>query len=164
MNTMVNLHVQRGVTLVIGLILLVVITIAVSMAFTLSNNSLLAVGNMQFRNEAISAGNLAIETVINSPFTAAPAAETINVDLNNDGVTDYTVTFPAPSCIAATVVSTPAPSSLSLPATMSTAATWETLWEINATVSSAQNTGAAVNVHEGVRVLLTDAQKTVVCP
>ncbi len=164
MKTIVGSHAQRGVTLAVGLIMLVVITIVVAMAFSLSKNSLLSVGNMQFRNEAISAGNLAIETVINSTFTTAPAAQTIDVDLNNDGVTDYHVNFATPVCLSATSVSAATPSSLSLPTSMSSVATWETLWDLNATVTAAQNTGATLMVHEGVRVLLTDAQKTLVCP
>ncbi|MEY5097491.1 MAG: hypothetical protein RJA36_210 [Pseudomonadota bacterium] len=155
---------QAGITLPVGLILLVVITILVSSSFVASRNALTSVGNMQFREEAIAAGNLAMETVINSPFTTAPAAETINVDLNNDGSTDYVVAFALPTCVSATSVSAPVPSSLSLPDSMSLMTTWEVLWDLNATVTSVQQTGASITLHEGVRVFMTDAQKIAVCP
>src|SRR5688572_26041587 len=89
---------QRGATLVVGLIMLVLITLLVTSAFTLSNTNSKSVGNMQIRNEAVAAANKAIEQVVSSPFTAAPAAEAIDVDLNNDGTTDYTVAFAAPTC------------------------------------------------------------------
>src|SRR5687767_15685442 len=91
-------HRQRGATLVVGLIMLVLITLMVTSAFTLSNTNSKSVGNMQIRNEAIAAANKAIEQVVNSPFTDAPAPETVVVDLNNDGTTDYTVEFNTPVC------------------------------------------------------------------
>jgi len=155
---------QAGIALPVGLLLLVVITILVSSSFVLSRNALTSVGDMQFRNEAIAAGNLAMETVINAPFTTAPAAESINVDLNDDGVTDYVVAFSAPICSAATPVAAAVPSSLSLPGSMSQMTTWEVLWDLNATVTSAQHTGASIAMHQGVRVFMTDAQKSAVCP
>ena len=155
---------QTGITLPVGLLLLVVITILVSSSFVVSRNALISVGNMQFRNEAIAAANLAMESVINSPFTTAPTAESINVDLNNDGTTDYVVAFAAPTCIAATPAAAAVPSSLSLPGSMSQMTTWEVLWDLSATVTSTQHTGASIAMHQGVRVFLTDAQKSAVCP
>jgi hypothetical protein len=155
---------QAGITLPVGLVLLVLITILVSSTFVSSRNSLISVGNMQFRNEAISAGKLAMEQVINSPFTASPAAESIYVDLNNDGSNDYIVEFVAPTCISASPVSSAVTSSLSLPSSMSLMTTWEVLWDLNATVTSIQQTGTTITMHEGIRVFMTDTQKSVVCP
>lgn len=165
MRKSADLRAQRGVTLVVGLIMLVVITLVVTAGFMLSRSSLQSVGNMQFRNEAMAATNKALATVIGSPFTNAPAAQTINVDLNNDGVTDYVVNFTVPTCVQATQAGTATPSSLSLPTSMSNSATWETLWDLSGTVTSYQNTtGATMEIHEGVRVLLSQAQKDAVCP
>jgi len=93
---------QRGATLVVGLIMLVLITLLVTSAFTLSASNLKSVGNMQTRDEAIAAGNKAIEQVLSSPFTNSPAAETIEVDIDNDSTTDYLVEFAEPTCIGAT--------------------------------------------------------------
>jgi hypothetical protein len=121
--------------------------------------------NMQFRSEAIAAANKAIEQVISSPFTAAPAAETIQVDLDNDATTDYLVEIAVPQCVYAAPAFGADPSSLSLPPTMSVASTWNTVWDIDANVNADDNVGgAAVRVRSGVRVLLTEVEKDVVCP
>ena len=79
---------QRGATLVVGLIMLVLITVMVTSAFTLSSSNLKSVGNMQARDEAIAAGNRAIEQISASPFTDDPVAEEINVDIDTDGAPD----------------------------------------------------------------------------
>jgi len=154
---------QRGATLIVGLIMLVLLTLVATAAFMLSTGNLKAVGNMQFRNEAIAAANMAIEQVISSPFTNAPAAESINVDINNDGTVDYVVAIATPVCVRASVAGGGTPSSLSLAASLSSAAVWNTVWDINATVSDAV-TGTSVRVLQGVRVLLGTAEKNVVCP
>lgn len=156
---------QKGATLIVSLIVLVMITLMVSVALIMSNSNLKAVGNMQFRNEAISAANKAIEQVISSAFTNSPVAETINVDIDNNGSADYVVAIAVPQCIKATQAESAAPSSLSLPSTMSSSATWNTVWDLAATVTASGNPGsAAVNIHSGVRVLLSQAQKDAVCP
>jgi len=93
---------QRGVTLVIGLIMLVLLTLIVTTAFSLSTTNLRSVGNMQIRDEAIAAANLAIEMEVGSPFTNAPAAVNDRpVDIDNDGTTDYLVDIAQPQCIRA---------------------------------------------------------------
>jgi Tfp pilus assembly protein PilX len=153
---------QRGATLIVGLIMLVLITLLVTSAFTLSTSGLKSVGNMQARDEAIAAGNKAIEQVVSSPFTAAPAGETLIVDLNNDGTTDYVVALNTPTCVSASQIagtSVP-PSSLSLGSAfaLSTSSKYETIWDLDANVSDPNGSGAAVRVHQGVRVLLTEAQ------
>lgn len=156
---------QRGATLIVGLIMLVLLTLVVTSAFMLSTGNLRAVGNMQFRNEAIAAANKAIEQVMGSPFTNDPAAaaESINVDIDNDGGTDYVVNIAEPECIRATVASPSAPSSLSLGAGMSSASSWNTIWDVVAEVNDTVS-GASVQIRQGVRVLLTQSQKSAVCP
>jgi len=152
---------EIGSVLVVSLIMLTVITLMVTSAYNASTTNLQSVGNMQFRNEALASANIAIDQVISSPFTDSPAAEDINIDIDNSGTTDYIVNITLPTCVRATVASTPALSSLSLPA-MSGSSSWNTVWEVEATVTDA-NSGVAVEVHSGVRVLLTQAEKDAVC-
>jgi hypothetical protein len=158
---------QRGATLVVGLIMLVLITLLVTSAFTLSTSGLKSVGNMQARDEAIAAGNKAIEQVVSSPFTNSPAGETINVDLNNDGRTDYVVVLNTPTCVSVAEIpgTTVAPSSISLGSAFSTSTSnlYETIWDLDANVTDPNGSGAAVRVHQGVRVLLTQTQVNAVC-
>jgi Tfp pilus assembly protein PilX len=159
----VSRRAQRGATLIVGLIMLVLLTLVVTSAVMLSTGNLKAGGNMQFRSEAIAAANKAIEQVLGSPFTNAPSAEDINVDINNDGNTDYVVNIALPDCIRASVAAAAAASSLSLGTAMSTSSHWNTIWDIDATVNDAVS-GATVRVRHGVRVLLTQSQKNAVCP
>lgn len=153
---------QRGATLIIGLIMIVLITLIVVNAFMLSSSNLKSVGNMQVRDEAVAAANEAIELVISSAFTDAPVAQSINVDINKDGVTDYVVALAQPLCIRVGPSTAASPSDVELGTAMSTGATWNTDWDIDATVTDAAS-GAAVRVRQGVRALLTQVQKTAVC-
>jgi hypothetical protein len=156
---------QQGAALVVGMIMLVLITLMLVTALNLGTTNFRAMTNMQFRSEAIAAANEAIEQVISSPFTAAPAAEVVSVDLDNDTDTDYTVQVAVPQCVYAAQAFGADPSSLSLPATMSVASTWNTVWDLDASVASASNVGGAqVRVRSGVRVLLSEAEKDAVCP
>ena len=102
---------QRGTTLVIALIMLVVVSLLAVSSLGTTNMSLKVVGNMQARGEALQASQQAIETVISTPlFIANPAdavlnpcgtANTLCTDLNGDGTPDYTTRLnPAPSCIS----------------------------------------------------------------
>ena len=152
---------QRGATLIVGMIMLTVITLMVITAFTLSSTNLQSVGNMQFRNEAIAAANKAIEQVLGSSFTTATAAQSINVDIDNDGTVDYIVLIGTPLCIRASIGGAPVSSSLALTG-MSTTGFWNTIWDINATVNDVVS-GASVQVRSAIRVLRTDAQKTAEC-
>jgi Tfp pilus assembly protein PilX len=158
---------ERGSALIVSLIMLVLITAMIAGSFTLSSTNLKSVANTQLRNEAVSAANAAIEQVLSSSFTNSPAAESIDVDINNDGVTDYTVQFTAPACTSASTISTTSlpPSSLSLPSSFNSAASsyYDTVWDLDATVNDVAS-GASAHVHQGVRVLLTQAQYNNVCP
>lgn len=159
----VSIRTQRGATLVIGLIMLVLLTLVVTSAFMLSTGNLKAVSNMQFRNEAGAATNKAIEQVVGSPFTNAPGEETISVDIDNDGDMDYVVEVEKPVCIRASVAAATAASSLSLGSAMKSQAYWNTIWDIDAAVNDPV-TGASIRIRQGLRVLLTQAQKKLVCP
>ncbi len=153
---------QRGATLIIGLIMLVLITLIVVNAFTLSSTNLKSVGNMQVREEALAAANLAAEKLISAPFTNALGAQSFKVDINKDGTDDYTVAVAVPTCIRALKATVAGPSDVELGAAMSAGSTWNTEWDIDATVTDAAS-GASVRVRQGVRVLLSDYDKTNAC-
>lgn len=156
-----NSEMQRGSALVIGLIMLLLLTLVVSGAFSLSGTNIKAVGNLQAKQEVTAAAEVALNQVLGSPFTVAPAAESISVDINNDGVVDYTVAIATPVCLRATVADAAPPSSVSLPVMASS--TWNTVWDLDATVADPAS-GAAVRIRSGVRVLLSQAQCDAVCP
>ena len=154
---------QRGATLVMSLILLVLITLIVTTAFTLSTTNLKAVANMQARDEAIAAANKAVEQVFSSNFTAAPVAEAINVDIDNDGNIEYVVNIATPTCVRATLDTPPTVSSVSLGTALSSVSTWNTVWDVEAEVED-NRSGARTVVNAGIRVTLSQAQKDAVCP
>lgn len=151
----------------VGLIMLTLITVMVVSAVNISNTNVMSVGNMQFRDEAIAAANKAIEQVLSSPFTTTPIAQEINVDINNDDNTDYVVAVAVPTCVrdSEIVIAGAAPSSVSLGPTFSVVGStyYETVWDLNATVTDSVVSGASVQVRQGVRVLLTQAQYNAVC-
>lgn len=155
---------QRGViTIFIAMIMLILITLLVVTAFSLSTTNLRAVGNVQARDEAISAAQLVIEQIIveDASLPAFQTARVQQVDINDDGTNDYTVNVPAPVCVRATRVNTLTSSSVTLPG-FSAGDAWNTVWEINAIATEA-TTGASVSVIHAVRVLLTEVEKNAVC-
>lgn len=158
MNRMTPLRHQRGATLIVGLIMLVLITLVVSSAFMLSTTNLKAVGNMQYREEAIAAANAAIEEVISSDaIFFAPAVRTVPVG-------DYTVTVAAPECLYVADVAV-ATSNDANPNVHSEDASGkgtggvpgflDTYWDIAATVDD-DVTGARVTTHQGVKITLPE--------
>lgn len=152
---------QRGATLIIGLIMMVLITLVVVSAFTLSSSNLKSVGNMQVREETVAAANQATERLISAPFTDVPGTQTFVVDINKDGTDDFSVTL-KPECIRAVRSSDPIPSDVELPPDMSTSSDWNTDWDIDATVVD-KASGASVRVRQGVRVSLSQDKKNAVC-
>ena len=154
---------QRGATLIIGLIMIVLITLIVVNAFTLSSSNLKSVGNMQVREEGVAAANQAVERLISSPFTNSLGSQTFTVDINKDGTDDYTVAVATPTCIRASQARAAAPSDVELGEAMSSGSTWNTDWQVDATVSDSA-TGASVQIKQGVRVLLSQSEKDIKCP
>lgn len=160
---------QQGSTLIIGLIMLLLLTLVVGSAFTLSGTNLKAVGNMQLRNEAIAAANVAIEQKVSSNLTVAPTAEPIEVDINGDGAVDYEVNV-EPTCVSSTIASYASSDGLSGEETKdySGAGAPEAVVGYNVVLDLKSNvvdvaSGTSVSVRAGVRVLLTEAQQAVVC-
>jgi Tfp pilus assembly protein PilX len=97
---------QRGTTLIVALIMLVLLTLFAVSSFNTANTNLKVVGNMQQKNEALNAAQAAIETVISTPqFIANPAnavptpcgsANTLCADVTGDSVPDFTTTLVGP--------------------------------------------------------------------
>ena len=97
---------QRGTTLIIALIMLVLLTLFAVSSFNTANTNLKVVGNMQQKSEALNAAQQAIETVMSTPqFIANPAnavpvpcgsANTLCLDINGDSVADFTTTLIGP--------------------------------------------------------------------
>ena len=151
---------QTGMALVITLIMLLLMTLTVSSSFNLSTSNLEGVGNQQWRSEALAATDMAIEQVVGSAFTGAPTAQSIDVDINQDGSVDYAVQVAQPVCVRARLASSAPPSSLTLVGMSNN--TWNTIWEIVA-VTQDPASGASVRVRTGVRILLSDSAKNAVC-
>jgi Tfp pilus assembly protein PilX len=159
---------QRGATLVIAMIMLVLLTLFVLSAVSMNNMNFKVMGNEQWRNEALAAGQQAIEQVASTDFPSAPAAKTINVDVNGDGTNDYTVAVAKPVCqntipiklveldvrLAADIPCfgsgvSPAPGLPIGGAGNSLCA--NTQWDITATATdSSSNSGTSVTVHQGI--------------
>ena len=157
---------QGGAVLVVGIIFLVLITVLVVSAFNLSQSNQKVVYNMQLREEAISAAQVAVERVVSSTFTSnlsAQTAQTITVDLNNDGTSDYTVTVGVPQCIRATPATGAQVSEVEMGANMQTSAYWFTDWQIRAVVDDSA-TGTKATVVQGIRLYQTESEKNLGCP
>lgn len=160
MNTGGKASGQRGATLVVTLVMLLMLMLMVGSAYTLSGSNLKAVGNMQFRDEAIAAANIGIQRVIGSGFETNPVSQDFDVDMNNDGTRDYVVQMLAPVCTSAK--KTPSTVVCSGPLMPMCKSNWDTYWELNATVTD-NLSGASVKVRSGVRVQLTEIQKNTAC-
>lgn len=148
---------QRGATLIVGLIMLVLITLMVVSAFNMSSANLKSVGNMQFRDEAIAAANVALERVISSDAVfLAPASSTVSVP-------PYSVSVGTPVCIFAVDIKagTSADPNANLLSEGGSAGGIGsgsgnykiTYWDIAAEVSDSA-TGARAQVTQGVKITL----------
>jgi len=93
---------QQGVTLFVALIFLLIFALMAAAALNTTLTSGQAIGNMQWRNEAIAAANDAIDQVLSTTdfatdtdkFTAQVNATPFRVDITGDGVDDIAVNFP----------------------------------------------------------------------
>jgi hypothetical protein len=147
-------HAQRGATLVMGIIFLTLLMLTVTIAFRMSSTNLKAVGNMQSQVEAEAAAERAIERLISSDAIFL-APNVTNVAADAYGVT---VNLPAPVCIRAVPVNADTSPDLNpyiyqegIPTNPS--AYVETVWDITANASGGA-TGARVEMHQGVRIVL----------
>lgn len=165
---------ERGAVLVVGLIMLVLITLMVTVAYRFSTTNLKSVGNMQSRNEATAAATKAIEQVVGSwNFGSAPTADEINVDIDNNGVTDYLVKVAPPVCMKATATTVsgdlggdcpPGADGLFHPENCPTQSIsiYNVVWDIDATATS--SSGTRVRVRQGISKAISQAQCDAACP
>jgi Tfp pilus assembly protein PilX len=173
-----RMRLQRGATLLIALIMLVLLTLFAISAFNTGTTNLKVVGNMQARSEALNVSQQAIETVISTPlFIASPAnavpnpcgaPNTLCTDIAGTGVTEYTTKLnPQPSCVMIAPIKNEQ-LNLTNPEDLGCAAGQlqqfgvagavsgnslcaNTVWEITAETTGAA-TGAKVKVTQGVGV------------
>ncbi|HEU0200023.1 MAG TPA: pilus assembly PilX N-terminal domain-containing protein [Burkholderiaceae bacterium] len=93
---------QRGITIVVTLIFLALISFVVITAYRLSGQQLALVGNAQGRSQARAAADYAIEETVSSlDFVKRPdyvATKVVQVDVLGDGATKLGVTMARPSC------------------------------------------------------------------
>ena len=178
---------QRGVTLIIALVMLTVLGLLAALAVKAGAMNLRVLGNMQARQQVLSVAQTALETTLSSPeFSQQPAtvaARAIPVDIDGDGVADLSAQLsPAPACYRLRVVkmaeldaavetdrlcmksSSAANAGIDTgSATGGDSMCADSEWRLRATVNDAA-TGASVAVNQGVslRGLVTDAVNA--CP
>jgi hypothetical protein len=93
---------ERGATLIVSLVFLLIFLVMALSIFRGSLTSSQAIGNMQWRNEAISAANEAIDRLLSNSNIAAQAqivtdqvnAVPFSYDMNADNVNETIVNFP----------------------------------------------------------------------
>lgn len=112
---MKTLHRQQGITLIMALVMLVLLTLLALTSFNLAGSNLQIVSNMQQHDEAVAAAREVIEeTISNTRFFETPsnilatpcgASNRRCIDVNGDGAHDITVAItPAPSCVKAQAI------------------------------------------------------------
>lgn len=106
-----NMSRQRGATLIIGLIMLTMTTVALIASYNMSNTSSVIVHNLQAENMAVEAASSTLESAISTTrIVDAPGAVFLVgcsgvqnarcFDINGDSVDDITVSLtPDPFCI-----------------------------------------------------------------
>lgn len=162
---------QRGATLIVALVMLVVLTLLVISAIRSSNTNLRIAGNMQMQGEAAAAAQQAIEQIISTNFTVTPVSSVISVDINNDGTPDYDANVAVPTCSGSVAL---ANASLNMsdpndipcfssstnsntgimfasgtPATTGQSWCFQQQWDVGSTATS-PSTGVNVETHQGV--------------
>ena len=140
---------QRGTTLLISLIFLVILTLFAVSGMNTGVINLRTANNAQMMLEAEFAAQQQIEGVLNSVTnftTVATAATTTNVDVNGDGVTDYVVVTQPPKCLS----TQPAPG---YSYEFAASAPKDMVWEVVA-VASDSVFGATSTLRQGVKIRL----------
>lgn len=182
---------QRGFTLMVALIMLVLLTLLALSSFNLGNSDLQIVSNMQQRTQAVGAARETLEQVISSTrFFTTPAdslanacngvANTHCVDTNGDGQTDVTVELtPAPACVKTQAIKNTAldlSNSEDVGCALGAAQSFgvagsvtgdslceNSLWEVHA-VATDQVTEARAEVVQGISVRVAKDDVATSCP
>lgn len=102
-NTMAGQGTQRGVVLIVVLIMLGVFSVIVVSMIGGSNINFKIAGNQQYRMEAKLAARHALETYVSNPNNFAlplpVGTSVVDLDFNGDGVADMAASVPPPSCL-----------------------------------------------------------------
>ena len=103
------LHRQSGMTLVVALVMLVLITLLAMTTFNLGKSSIQVVNNMQNRDEGIAASRRVLDEAMSgtrffetpADALAAPCQESNKrcSDVNGDGINDIVTTLTKPACV-----------------------------------------------------------------
>ena len=105
-------HRQRGIVLVIGLMMLVLLTLMAVAALKFGTSNFAVVANQQTRAEAVRAAEQVIDQIIENTEIDmkggtnlfGTGSNTVNIDINGDGTGDYTVVVAAPVCVKRQVI------------------------------------------------------------
>jgi hypothetical protein len=172
---------QRGAALFFALIILGLMTLLAISAFNIGSVNLKVVTNVQAQQEATAAADAAAQKVISTKTFAAaagPYTTTVNVDVNNDAVTDYTASVTA-TCL--TQRQYPAPGEVLGPTdpnfigcfggvTAAVPLCSQTLWDVASeavpatTGAFAGNKGVDTTIHQGVAVVMSFDDANTSCP
>lgn len=130
---------QRGATLLVSLIMLVVLTLFVISAINLTSVNLRIAGNMQIQKEIEAAAQIGIEKIITVPLTSNTTTVTpVLVYINNDKTTYYTANV-SKTCIGTNISKDTDPTLL----------IYDSTWDVKSAVSDSR-TGANTVIHQGV--------------
>lgn len=141
-------HRQRGMTLVVSLVMLLMLTMFALSTMNLSNSNLKVVGNQQAQRAVEAAAQQAIEQVISGSAvfkTGAQIAQTFTID-------GFTVAVTAPVCQRAVVATGGSENIEIIVPEMA-------LFEIQASTTDAVS-GATVSVRQGVDLMLPSGNCT----
>lgn len=147
---------ERGSVLIMGLVMLILLSLIAISGMRSSTVGVQVAGNAQLRDEAMAVAQQALEQVISeNTFDKSPPTP-LDVDLNQDGTADFTVTFsPAPTCqyLKAVDLSQPnVPRECYVSSGMAGVCFW-TVWNVTA-VATDPRTGASVTLEQGVRKII----------
>ena len=160
---------ERGIVLIVSLIMLMVVTLIAVSASDLVRNNLKVVRNTESREMARYGARAAIEEALSSlRFTQSPASVFVSscqrsnrkcYDFNEDGRDDVLVDVAPPRCIMVRpiknaeldAINVPAQASCFLPQAVYSLCV-DAVWEITAT-ATATASGAAISVRQGVAIL-----------
>lgn len=167
---------QRGSTLIVALIMLVLMTLIALAAINMSTGNLKIVGNMQYQQEATNAAQSALNQIISqtSYFTDPTTAPT-SMDVSINGAT-YSVSLNQPCVEMSTVIPVRELATDTDPADTVCTGSWRlentgigfeqagnagsscsrVIWQLQATVSDA-STNAHVQLIEGASMKMTRA-------
>lgn len=97
---------QKGTTLLVGLIMLVLMTLLALTTFNMGKGNLIVVGNMQHRNESLAAVESALNEVQSNPDLGKSSTNLFksggtskSYDINGDGSNDISVALTASPCV-----------------------------------------------------------------